>query len=57
MDNKYFIKISREDFSAIGWTQLRGAITTDNGFFVERESPAHKEWLKLSKAKFNSKDN
>ena len=47
MDNKYFIKISRDDFSAIGWTQLRGAITTDNGFFVEKGSPAHTAWLNL----------
>lgn len=49
MNNKYFVKISRDDFSAIGWTKLKGAITNDKGFFVERESPAHKEWLKLSK--------
>lgn len=49
MNNKYFVKISKDDFSAIGWTKLRGAITNDKGFFVERESPAHKAWLKLSK--------
>lgn len=49
MNSKYFIKISKDDFAAIGWTRLIGAITNDKGFFVERESSAHKEWLKLSK--------
>ena len=49
MDIKHYVKISRDDFSAIGWTQLRGAVTTDTGFYVERESPAHKDWLKLHK--------
>lgn len=56
MDSKYYIKISKDDFIAIGWTQLRGAVTTDNGFFVERESPAHKAWLNLPKAKFDNED-
>lgn len=56
MDSKYYIKISKDDFVAIGWTQLRGAVTTDNGFFVERESLAHKEWLRLPKAKFDNED-
>lgn len=56
MDNKHYIKISKDNFVAIGWTQLRGAVTTDNGFFVERESPAHKAWLNLPKAKYGNED-
>lgn len=56
MDSKYYIKISKDNFVAIGCTQLRGAVTTDKGFFVERESPAHKAWLNLPKAKFDNED-
>lgn len=56
MDNKHYIKISKDDFVAIGWTQLRGAVTTDTGFYVERESPAHKAWLNLPKAKYGNED-
>ena len=56
MDIKHYVKISRDDFSAIGWTQLRGAVTTDTGFYVERESPAHKAWLELPKHTLENKN-
>lgn len=44
---KNYIKISREDFVRIGWTMLTGAVTSDKGFFVEKDSAAHKAYLAL----------
>lgn len=44
---KGYIKVSREEFALIGWTQLRGAVTKDCGFYVEKDSPAYEELMEV----------
>ena len=42
-----YVKISRDDFYAIGGLANNGAFTTDAGCFIEVGYQAHKEYLQL----------